>query len=115
MSVATKRRTESRPAAPKVQRIEPKERKLTGLCVTCNHGAGCSYLRNSTQPVVFCEEFDCATAPVVEEARIEAPAPTDADMKLWDEYKGLCANCDVRETCAIRKPESGIWHCEEYR
>jgi len=30
-------------------------------------------------------------------------------------YKGLCVNCENRETCRLAKSEGGIWHCEEYR
>jgi len=100
--------------ASKPAKREPEVRTLEGLCTTCNHARNCSYIRNSSQPVVFCEEFECFTPPVVEET-VDAPAPTVEDMRTWDEYKGLCVNCDMRETCAIRKPETGIWHCEEYR
>ncbi len=31
------------------------------------------------------------------------------------ELKGLCANCEIRDTCTFPKAEGGIWHCEEYR
>ena len=86
-----------------------------GLCQTCAHASACGYIRSPEQPVVFCEEFDSTTLPTVEEVQPLAAAPTAEDMRLWDEYKGLCVNCDMRETCAIRKPETGIWHCEEYK
>jgi hypothetical protein len=32
-----------------------------------------------------------------------------------EELKGLCMNCEARDYCRIRKPEGGIWHCEEYK
>jgi len=107
--VSREPRPASKPAKREVQVVKPE-----GLCSTCNHARNCSYIRNSSQPVIFCEEFDSFTPPIVEVA-VEQPAPTIEDMKTWDEYKGLCVNCDLRETCAIRKPETGIWHCEEYR
>jgi hypothetical protein len=30
-------------------------------------------------------------------------------------HRGLCINCDVRETCTFPKPEGGVWFCEEYQ
>lgn len=30
-------------------------------------------------------------------------------------FKGLCVNCDDRFICTFRRPESGVWFCEEYR
>jgi hypothetical protein len=30
-------------------------------------------------------------------------------------HRGLCVNCDVRETCTFSKPEGGVWFCEEYQ
>jgi len=116
MSVAaTRHRTTRKPALPKPVKREPEKHVPQGLCRTCGHAPDCGYVRNSEQPVVFCEEFDSSTLPMVEDAQPDALAPTAADMRLWDEYKGLCMNCDTRETCAIRKPETGIWHCEEYK
>jgi hypothetical protein len=29
--------------------------------------------------------------------------------------RGLCINCDVRNTCTFPKPEGGVWFCEEYQ
>lgn len=116
MSVAaTKRRAAMRPGAPKPQKPAPKVVVPSGLCTTCNRVRNCSYIRNPGQPVLFCEEFDCYTPPVIEEQPAEVQAPTAEDMKQWDEYKGLCVNCDSRENCAIRNSEIGVWHCEEYQ
>jgi hypothetical protein len=118
MSVAaTRHRTARKPVftKPVTVKREPEKRVPQGLCRTCGHAPDCGYIRNSEQPVVFCEEFDSSTLPMAEDTQPEASAPTAADMRLWDEYKGLCMNCDTRETCAIRKPETGIWHCEEYK
>lgn len=30
-------------------------------------------------------------------------------------HRGLCVNCDVRETCTLPRPEGGVWYCEEYQ
>lgn len=115
VTTAVRRKVSREPRpAPKPAKRAPQVSVPAGLCTTCNHAGACSYIRNSSQPVLFCEEFDNFTPPMVE-VTVEQPAPTVEDMKTWDEYKGLCVNCDMRETCAIRKPETGIWHCEEYR
>lgn len=87
---------------------------LTGLCATCNHARKCGYLQNQRQPVVFCEEFDSFTPPLLEE-QVKETAPTAEEMREWDEYKGLCVNCDNRKDCTIRNKEIGVWHCEEYQ
>jgi hypothetical protein len=109
------RRTIRKPVFRNPVKREPEKRMVLGLCRTCARASDCGYIRSPQEPVVFCEEFDSSMLPMVEEAQSEAPAPTAADMQMWDEYKGLCVNCDMRETCAIRKPETGIWHCEEYK
>ncbi len=114
VTTTTVRRTARKPVHAKPVKRQPKEEAPQGLCQTCNHARGCAYIRNTSQPVLFCEEFDNFTPPIVE-VSAEASAPTVEDMNTWDEYKGLCVNCDMRETCAIRKPETGIWHCEEYK
>jgi hypothetical protein len=75
----------------------------------------CSYVKNSDQPVLFCEEFDCYTPPVVEVQPTEVQSPTLEEMNEWDKYKGLCVNCDNRDNCAIRDVDTGVWHCEEYQ
>jgi hypothetical protein len=101
------------PRAKPAPEVESKAH--SGLCETCNHAQDCSYIRNTEQPVVFCEEFDCCAPPITEEVQAQVTAPTAEDMRKWDEYKGLCVNCDLRETCALRNSEIGIWHCEEYQ
>lgn len=30
-------------------------------------------------------------------------------------FTGLCRNCEARELCQYRRPESIVWYCEEYR
>jgi hypothetical protein len=117
LSIATtKHRTATRrQAVPKSGRKSGQPIEKTGLCVTCVRRAECAYPRNTDQPVVFCEEFDSQLpADVAEETQPEAAVITEEQMKVWDEYKGLCVNCDSRENCAIRNAEIGVWHCEEY-
>ncbi len=116
MSVSTKT---TKRTVRKLKKInEPKAKESVteelGLCITCNHVADCAYIRNNKQPVVFCEEFD-STVPTVKEEEVAEHFPTVAEMSEWDEYKGLCLNCENRKDCAIRNKEIGVWHCEEYR
>lgn len=51
---------------------------------------------------------------ITEETTVES-FPTLEEMREWDEYKGLCVNCENRKDCAIRNKEIGVWHCEEYQ
>lgn len=109
-------RSATRPSRRPVQRQrESSEEQLAGLCTTCNHAKGCAFRRDPTRPVVYCDEFDSYVAPEVEEqATRSESAPTAADLNEWDQYKGLCVNCENRQDCAIRNKEIGVWHCEEY-
>lgn len=64
--------------------------------------------------MLFCEEFDSTVPTITEETTVES-FPTLEEMREWDEYKGLCVNCENRKDCAIRNKEIGVWHCEEYQ
>jgi hypothetical protein len=90
-----------------------------GLCVTCNHAPTCTYAAGAQQPTMLCELFDdfvatppaAAMSPAVQAARDDADPGSPAARPS----KGLCANCDLSASCALPRPESGVWHCEEYR
>jgi hypothetical protein len=81
------------------------------LCTTCNHSATCRNRGTSLRPVFYCEEFD-AYVPVAADS-----APWTPTRETPRNYRGvgLCADCGNRETCAVPKPEGGIWTCEVYR
>ena len=94
--------------------------KLKGLCTTCIHASICGLGKNSDSPVIYCEEFEYRFPPMSMKAEITANTPKKARDKLTEErtdhsYKGLCINCENRETCTFPKSEGGVWHCEEYR
>lgn len=87
-------------------------RPYRDLCSTCGHAETCGNRSTPQRPIFFCELFEVsAPPPAVTPAAAREPAPRhDAG-----EYKGLCVNCENRSTCALPKPEGGIWHCEEYQ
>ncbi|MEO0071407.1 MAG: hypothetical protein ABIK39_04925 [candidate division WOR-3 bacterium] len=118
MSVTkTQRKVAAKKLPVKRERKQKLERPpLSGLCSTCSHSHGCGYRLRQSQPVVWCEEFESTSVPFVEETQSGmAQAPTVAEMHEWDKYKGLCVNCENRDSCQIRNKEIGVWHCEEYR
>ena len=108
-----------------VEQISDKPKKGTessevtanqGLCATCHEAAHCAYARNATGPILFCEMFDEGRP----EEQVEADTPraetqTAGEKRPAGRLKGLCINCDHRETCTFPKPEGGVWHCQEYR
>ena len=88
--------------------------RYNGLCSTCNHARTCMLLHNADRPVHYCEEFDGKANDPVRAVSSRGPhisreGPMDAEP-----YPGLCSNCERRETCALPRPEGGVWHCEEY-
>jgi hypothetical protein len=116
MSVSTKT---TKRAAKKYTGIKAKKPKALpsaeqGLCSTCNKAAHCGYKARNKRAVLFCEEFDSTVPTITEETTVES-FPTLEEMREWDEYKGLCVNCENRKDCAIRNKEIGVWHCEEYQ
>lgn len=94
---------------------------LTGLCVTCRNGASCGLSHRSPTPVLQCNEFEIIEykSPRASGKKESAPRMRDSreDGKKEDlgQYLGLCVNCELRASCCLTKPPSGIWHCNEYQ
>lgn len=86
-----------------------------GICMTCNYAPTCAHRMRQKEPIWFCEQFD-DYQPVHRRIMLTSP-PKDfrKSTKESVSVKGLCVNCDNLETCKLRKPENGIWHCEEYQ
>lgn len=104
-----------RPALPST--AAPQETKADrGLCATCNEALHCAYAENATAPILFCEMFD-DSQPQEKTQAGQTVTVTEPDQKnnTKSYLKGLCVNCDHRQTCTFPKPEGGVWHCEEYR
>lgn len=88
---------------------KPKDKK--GLCSTCKRMNECTYPKN--KPIIECDEFEG-----IEFASIETVKEEKEKSKFNyadPSYKGLCKTCSIREDCTFPKPESGVWHCEEYK
>ena len=91
-----------------------------GLCSTCETASTCTFPRDPERPIMHCDELDSYqgdTVTVKKVARAELAGPkavSEAEQKELGKYKGLCVNCENRETCTFPKPEGGVWHCDEY-
>ena len=98
----------------------PEAREYRGLCSSCNHAPTCTYIRDDSQLVLQCEEFEnheespIRTADEASSSKINVSASFSAEEDSG-EVKGLCVDCKSRETCIYPKPEGGVWHCEEYQ
>jgi len=92
-------------AAPKpAEEIRPSA-KHNDLCLDCIHREECIYRGRNHGPVHDCEDYESSGIPVDRPVeKVARPATL-----------GLCATCENRDHCTLRKPEGGVWHCEEYR
>jgi hypothetical protein len=66
-------------------------------------------LATSVQPAVKETDFGRQSDPRAENPEFVAVSDSPSI------HRGLCVNCDLRETCAFHKPEGGVWFCEEYQ
>ena len=79
------------------------------LCTTCINAENCKGASNRKSSMFFCEEFEVETLQGIRfnnEPHTPAPLPPVEP--------GICVNCALRFNCNVKKPESGIWHCEMY-
>ncbi|MBI4834551.1 MAG: hypothetical protein HY811_07020 [Planctomycetes bacterium] len=82
------------------------------LCVNCKNIPECSLHNSTDKPVQHCNEYECLPGG----SGLNLASNPNAMMeKNSRQYKGLCMNCENRETCNRPQPEGGICHCEEYR
>jgi len=86
-----------------------------GLCATCNNSGTCVYRKRRGTDAIYCELHDGYTTPQNGRGLKVTSAVIDVSHELgMSEVKGLCVNCTHRDSCRLAKPESGVWHCEEY-
>jgi hypothetical protein len=92
---------------------------IRGLCLTCKANLYCTFKKGRAQAIVFCDEFDDSETTVLkpknEMTGQNNQCICDQDEEKFSDLKGLCANCEIRETCNFPKPVWGVWHCEEYK
>ena len=101
--------------------------KYLGLCATCKSASTCTYPRDPERPVYYCCEHEgyeeCEGSVSLALLRtgniflrppgsVTTPPTAERDTGI---DKGLCKNCENRETCTFPRPEGGVWHCDEYR
>ena len=89
--------------------------KYYGICINCNNAPYCINSKKAENPVWYCDMFD-NYAPTPERTS-EVKKVTKPTIKKDDhhKYKGLCVNCENKETCIYATREGGVWHCAEYR
>lgn len=89
-----------------------------GLCGTCDNQATCTYPKVPRRPVMQCLEYEelAETAPPR-----RAPARSQRAQPGVDERstgvrtgRGLCPDCELRETCTFPRLPGGVWFCEEF-
>jgi hypothetical protein len=93
-----------------------------GICSTCNFAPDCAHrLRNPGLAIWDCENYEdhirVSGADFNGGLSEIVPAPPKSHRPEFDavEYRGLCRNCEKRDECSYAKPETGVWHCEEYQ
>ncbi|MCP4706282.1 MAG: hypothetical protein GY865_16925 [candidate division Zixibacteria bacterium] len=85
--------------------------KADSLCATCNDVAICSYIDQTNQPVIFCEEFESSDAPQI---RLYGVGEAVAEKSIDISSPGLCVNCENISACNYSKENTPVLHCEEY-
>src|SRR4030042_759255 len=107
-----------RQSSTKKVEVEPsslEQRLDQGLCSCCKEASTCTYPRVPDRPVLECEEFNGIlpppskrdslirnVSPVSPRGVVHEPAPRGLESL---EPRGLCSNCEERETSTFPKPE----------
>lgn len=81
------------------------------LCTNCLNMNRCFYYRNTTDPVDFCEEFDCrhSKLPVTASHGLQGAETGKSDPHT----PNLCMNCKQADACNWDKT-GDVLYCEEY-
>lgn len=93
------------------------------LCSTCRYSTKCVLKKDPSPGIQFCEEYETGDSPERRRKKGIFPAapglagryPQGIGEQAVRTTLGLCSNCAHRKGCGFPKPESGVWHCEEYR
>ena len=82
------------------------------LCSTCLDGPLCGLRYGQISPVLYCEEF--SLPEISKPARSWPRRNTGLDGVDPPAVVGLCKTCANYHRCYFKKPDGGVWHCEEY-
>jgi NADH:ubiquinone oxidoreductase subunit E len=88
-----------------------------GICANCTRMELCTSRKNWIGPIRECDDFeDRRAAPdlTLESKSFVMDKLTNPASPEEEEIKGICSNCDHRETCGYRTPGQAVWFCEEY-
>lgn len=92
-----------------------------GICSTCTNHNSCGNLKANSKlnSIIWdCNEFtneEKATKLSVSNRGAQNFSEHELFSTGRVQEKGLCQNCDNLPGCTIKKPETGIWNCEEYQ
>jgi hypothetical protein len=84
-----------------------------GLCVTCANADTCVYRKARGKDAQYCEMFDSSNGGSGARA-VTFVAPVEPQVREQTALRGLCVNCEHRDSCTLPRAEGGVWHCEEY-
>jgi hypothetical protein len=81
----------------------------SGLCAFCSRKVLCC-LSSSCGLVYDCDDYDAGE----EASGTLTFSSLDLSKEEEPEESGLCAHCQNREICQLKRINGGVWHCEEY-
>ena len=90
------------------------------LCMTCNEAPTCFQRKIHGKPVWYCEQFDdyvpqkAKVSYTIDTTQSSKQSQLKVDKEKLNGLKGLCCNCENRETCTYPKSNGGVWNCEDY-
>lgn len=118
--IMTMGKTVHKPGGNAAKKGNPESSKDRSICSTCIHAPACTYQKDPDRPVLQCEEFDNCGETSKRNSGTNGSCAENSQVKPEANKnpgtsKGLCMDCDNRETCLYAKPEEGVWHCTEYQ
>lgn len=90
------------------------KRKIEGLCENCKFASECSYIKNSTKPTIFCEEFECQGVEG-EVIPLTSGFNESTNVASLKPISDICETCDEKGGCEHKARAYGpILFCEDY-
>jgi len=100
---------------------ENRRSRSAGLCSTCDNASFCGYRARRGFDAQYCELFENSSGAAIGASTVGNQTVSQTDIKDEpvtqedSQLKGLCINCEIRDTCMLPRPIEGVWHCEEYQ